>query len=99
MQSFEMPATTPSDFVARVRAELAKRGYDRNLAVRLEGDRLTVAFRWMGTTSFDYQVVETTDGFRADLVSQRISPFHAAFTDRFERYFKQALTELGATIA
>ena len=96
MRSFEMPSTHPSEFVRRVRSGLAERGYDRHLSVSLDGDRLTVTFRWMGTTSFDYRITESGDGFRADLTSRRISPLHAAFIDRFERYFEQALDELGA---
>lgn len=98
MRSFEMPSTTPSEFVRRVRAGLAERGYDRHLAVSLDGDRLTVTFRWMGTTSFGYRITESGGGFRAELASQRISPLHAAFTDRFEQSFEQALDKLGATI-
>lgn len=88
-----------TEFVAVVRDRLAETGYDRHLAVRLDGDRLTIEFRWMGTTRFEYRVEEREKGFRADFVDQRISPLHAAFTDRFEHYFEQALHELGATPA
>ena len=98
MRSFEMSSIKPSEFVRKVRAGLAERGYDRHLSVSLDGDRLTVTFHWMGTTSFDYWITESGDGFRADLVSRRISPLHAAFTDRFEHHFEQALGELGAKI-
>jgi hypothetical protein len=98
MRSFEMSSIKPSELVRKVRAGLAERGYDRNLSVSLDGDRLTVTFHWMGTTSFDYRITESGDGFRADLMSRRISPLHAAFTDRLEHYFEQALDELGAKI-
>ncbi|HSN57786.1 MAG TPA: hypothetical protein VLT32_24170 [Candidatus Sulfomarinibacteraceae bacterium] len=98
MRSFEMSSTTPSEFVRKVRAGLAERGYDRRLSVSLDGDRLTVTFSWMGTTSFGYRITESGDGFRADLTRRRISPLHAAFTDRFERYFERALSEVGAKV-
>ncbi len=97
MQSFEFQSTTPIDFVDRVRAGLAARGYDRNLAITLESDRLIVRFCWLGASSFEYRVTESGDGFRADLVGQRVAPLHAPFADRFEGYFNQALEELGAT--
>jgi hypothetical protein len=96
MRSFELVSTSPDDFVDRVRSGLAARGYDRNLSIRLDADRLVIQFRWMGTTSFEYRVTERGDGFRADLVDQRVAPLHAPFTDRFEGYFDQALEELGA---
>ncbi|HSL16908.1 MAG TPA: hypothetical protein VLB51_03290 [Methylomirabilota bacterium] len=97
MRSFEMSSTNPPEFVRKVRAGLAERGYDRHLSVSLDGDRLVVEFKWMGTTTFEYAVDETADGFRANLVNRRISPLHAAFTDRFEHYFERALSEVGAT--
>ena len=99
MRSFEMPTMQPAEFVARVRGELAERGYDRHLAVNLDGSRLTIEFRWMGTSRFDYRIETREQGFRADLVSERISPLHSAFTHRFEHYFEQALSELDATSA
>jgi hypothetical protein len=96
MHSFEVAAVTPGRFVAKVRDGLAERGYDRHVGVRLAGDRLTVEFRWMGTSCFVYSVTETDRGFRADLVDQSVAPLHTPFADRFEGYFNQALEELGA---
>jgi hypothetical protein len=98
MQSFEMASTSPSEFVHRIRAGLAERGFDRQVMVRLDGDQLIVEFRWMGTSSFEYSVVEGAGGFRADLIDRRVASLHAAFTDRFEHYFEKALDELGAKI-
>ena len=86
----------PAEFVATVRGGLAERGYDRHLTISLDDDRLTIEFRWMGATRFEYRIDERDSGFRADLVGQRIAPLHAAFSDRFEHYFEQALAELGA---
>ncbi len=87
---------TPGAFVTKVRGGLAERGYDRQVGVSLAGDRLTVEFRWMGTSRFLYRVTETGDGFRADLADQAVAPLHAPFADRFESYFNRALEELGA---
>jgi len=89
----------PTEFVAAVREGLAERGYDRHLSVSVDGDRLTIEFRWMGTTRFEYRIDEGETGFRAELVGKRVSPLHAAFTDRFDHYFERALHELGAKIA
>jgi hypothetical protein len=97
MRSFQVPNLTPPELVAKVRSGLAARGYDRQVSVRLDGDRLTIEFRWMGTSSFEYTVLETAGGFRAELASRRVSPLHVAFADRFDHYFERALTELGAT--
>jgi hypothetical protein len=96
MQSFEVPHLTPQAFVEAIRSELASRDYDRHLRVVLVGDRLTVELKWVGTTRFDYRVEPLAGGFRAELVSQRISPFHAAFASRFDDYFEKALAAVGA---
>lgn len=88
----------PTELVAEVSSGLAERGYDRHLAVSLERDRLTIEFRWMGTTRFEYRIDERDAGFHAELVGQRISPLHAAFTDRFEHYLEQAIHELGGKV-
>lgn len=87
----------PAEFITTVRDGLAARGYDRHLTVALDDDRLTIEFRWLGTTRFEYRLDERPRGFRAELVGQRIAPLHTGFSDRFDRYFAQALAELGAT--
>lgn len=97
MRSFDAPSVQPAEFVATVRAGLAERGYDRHLRLDLDGDRLIIEFRWMGTTRFEYRIDEREHGFRAEFVGQRVSPLHAAFADRFEHYFERALHEVGAT--
>jgi len=98
MHSFDLSSTPPTEFVAEVRDGLAQRGYDRHVTVSLDRDRLTIEFRWMGTTRFEYRIDKRETGFRAEFVGQRISPLHAAFSDRFEHYFEQALHELGAKV-
>lgn len=86
----------PIDFVAAIREKLADRDYDRFVTVDLVNDRLSVQLKWMGTTRFDYRIDPEGEGFRAELVSQRVSPFHAPFADRFEGAFEEALAKVGA---
>lgn len=90
---------SPVEFVAAIRAKLAARNFDRYVSVSLDGDRLGVKLRWMGTTRFDYRTSPLGDGFRAELIDQRVSPFHAPFSGRFEGYFEEALANVGAKVA
>ena len=85
----------PAEFVAEVRDKLHEHEFDTYVTISETGDRLVIQFRWMGTTSFEYRITRLDSGFRADLVDQRVAPLHVAFSDRFERYFEEALTKLG----
>jgi len=89
---------SPVEFVAAIRAKLAARDFDRYVSVSLDGDRLGVELRWMGTTRFDYRTSPLGDGFRAELVDQRVAALHAPFAARFEGYFEEALTKVGARV-
>jgi len=88
----------PAEFAKMIRTQLATRGYDRYVSVEFDGERIAVELKWMGTTRFRYRVTPVEDGFRADLVDQRVSPFHAVFSDRFEGYFEEALNNVGAKV-
>ncbi len=88
----------PAEFVGAIRAKLAARDFDRYVSISLDGDRLGVELKWMGTTRFGYRIETAGEGFRAELVSQKVSPFHAPFTDRFEGYFDEALAKVGAHV-
>ena len=88
---------SPSEFVAKIVSELNAREFDRYVSIQLLGDNLTVELRWMGKTRFDYRILPVGDGFRAELIGQRVAPLHAAFSDRFEVYFEKALAKVGAT--
>jgi len=98
MRSFDVPAMKPAEFAAAIRVKLAAREFDRYVSIGLEDDRLAVELRWMGTTRFDYLIMTEGEGFRAELVGQRFSPFHAVFRDRFEGYFEEALAKVGARV-
>lgn len=98
MRSFEVSQLSPSRFVEAIQAQLAARGYDRYVSVDLTGEMLGVAFKWMGTTRFSFRISPGEGGFRAELVDERVSPFHAAFRDRFEGTFEEALNKVGATV-
>ena len=98
MRSFEVPTMRPNDFVEAMRSKLAAKEFDRYVTLDLGGDGLTVELRWMGTTRFDYRVSAVDEGFRAELVGQRVAPLHRAFADRFESYFEEALAKVGARV-
>ena len=97
MRSFEVHDTSPPAFVERMRSALAAKEYDRYVFLDLDGDRLAVELRWMGTTRFDFRVQTVGEGFRADFTGQRVAPLHRAFSDRFEVSFEKALAMVGAT--
>ena len=97
MRSFEVSGMSPSEFVSEIVSEVSAREFDRFLSIRLGGADLTVELRWMGKTRFDYRILPVGDGFRAELIGQRVAPLHAAFSDRFEVYFEKALAKVGAT--
>ena len=97
MRSFEVSGMSPSEFVAKIVSELSAREFDRYVSIQLLGDDLKVELRWIGTTRFDYRILQVGDGFRAELIGQRVAPLHAAFSDRFEGYFEKALAKVGAT--
>jgi len=88
----------PSEFVEKIQKELTARAYDRYVTVSFQGERLVVELRWMGTTRFEYRVIPTGEGFRAQLDRQRVAPIHAAFSGRFEGTFEEALTKAGAKL-
>jgi hypothetical protein len=98
MRSFEVNHMDPVEFVDKIEEELTAREFDRYVTVSFQGERLVVELRWMGTTRFEYRVIPTGEGFRAELDRQRVAPLHAAFRDRFEGYFEEALTKVGATV-
>jgi len=97
MRSFEVSGMSPSEFVSEIVSEISAREFDRFLSIRLAGADLSVELRWMGTTRFDYRILPVGDGFRAELIGQRVAPLHTAFSDRFEGYFERALAKVGAT--
>lgn len=97
MRSFEVNGTSPSEFVSRITSEIAAREFNRYVSVRLDDDALSVVLSYMGTTRFDYRISPADGGFRAELIKQRVAPLHAAFKNRFEGYFEEALAKVGAT--
>jgi len=96
VKSFEVDHGTPAEFIDRVRRELADR--DLNQYVGLEGDEteLVVSFHFMGSTEFRYRFEPEGNGFRAVLSGKKVSPFHAAFRQRFDDRFDQVLAKVGA---
>lgn len=96
MRSFEVENADPERFVARVSAEVEDRELDDVVSVSLVGDRLTVRFMYLGTSTLTYRVVRGERGFVAELEDQRVATFHAPFQGRFEDRFDQVLDTVGA---
>jgi hypothetical protein len=96
MRSFEVENSDPERFVALVSAEVEDRDLGDVVNVQLEGDRLTVRFRYLGTSTLTYRVVRRDQGFVAELEDQRVATFHAPFQGRFEDRFDQVLDRVGA---
>lgn len=99
MRSFEIRDMRPAEFVSKIDHTLVARQYDRYVSIHLKGENLTVEIRWMGTTRFEYGISQMGEGFRAELLDQRIAPLHAPFINRFEGTFEEALAKVGATVA
>ena len=87
-----------AQFVEKIKSQLATREYDRYVSIHLNGADLTVELRWLGTTRFDYRISPLGEGFRAELVRQRVAPLHTTFGGRFETYFEEALAKVGARV-
>jgi hypothetical protein len=96
VKAFELVEGTPADFVGRVTRTLAERGLDEFVSLRVDGSELVARFRWMGTTELRYRMRPTAQGFKADLIDERVSPLHTAFRSRFEEKFDQVLEAVGA---
>ena len=99
VNAFEFEKGSVSDFIARVRSELASRGLADFVTVRHDGGELVVAFRWMGSSELRYRVAERREGFSAELVGEKMSPFHTPFRQRFEDRFEQVISTVGARIS
>lgn len=96
MERFVVPSGEPEEFVERVRREIEARGFGSIASVRLSGARLEVRFSYLGTSVLVYALSGAGEGFRARLVDQRMSAFHAPFRSGFEDRFDQVLSGLGA---
>jgi hypothetical protein len=99
VRSFEVGSQNPQQFAERVRRELGERGLGSQVDLWVEGAELVVRLRWMGTTVLRYLCREAGGGFRAELVEERVSPFHGAFRQPFEERFAEVLERLGARTA
>lgn len=96
MRSFEVDDVDPRGFVARVEAEVEARSLDDVVSVRLDGDRLIVRFRYLGTSELTYRLVTRLKGFVAELENQRVASLHAPFRAPFEDRFDSVLDTVGA---
>ena len=91
-----MDQGNPEEFVVRVERALVERGLGDYINLHLEEPVLVVRFRWMGTSELRYRLTTGGGGFEARLTDEKMSPFHAAFRQRFEYKFDQVLGKVGA---
>jgi hypothetical protein len=96
MKAFVMDQGNPEEFVVRVEQALVERGLSDYIDLHLEEPELVVRFRWMGSSELRYRLTTGGGGFEARLTDERMSPFHAAFRQRFEEKFDQVLGKVGA---
>ena len=96
MKAFVMDQGNPEEFVVRVERALVERGLGDYINLHLEEPVLVVRFRWMGTSELRYRLTTGGGGFEARLTDEKMSPFHAAFRQRFEDKFDQVLGKVGA---
>ncbi len=97
MKSFMVSGASPEDFVKRVAEALSGRELGKIASLALEDGELVISFSRMGTTELHYRVTEEGDGFRAELASENVAPFHAPFRDTFEEKLAEVLRQVGAT--
>ena len=98
MHAFEFADGSIAEFIDRVRRALVERGLAEYVDLNRDGDELVVGFRWMGSSELRYRFSENEAGFRAELSSQRMSPFHAPFRQRFEDQFATVVGSVGAKV-
>ena len=99
MNAFEFDDGSISDFIARVRRELSGRDLADVVTVRQDGGELVVTFHWIGSSELRYLVTERPGGFAAELIGEKVSPFHAPFRQSFEDRFEQVVGGVGARVS
>lgn len=93
MKAFESPTGTVADFVKRVEASLQGRDLGEITKFALNGLELKVIFSKLGTTELKYKIEDRSEGFRAELVSEKVAlthrPLKADITARLARVMER----------
>lgn len=93
MKSFESPTGTVVEFVKRVEASLQGRDLGEITKFALNGLELKVIFSKLGTTELKYKIENRSEGFRAELVSEKVAlthrPLKADITARLARVMER----------
>lgn len=76
MKAFESTSGNISEFVKRVETALQGRDLGEITRFALQGQELQVIFSKLGTTELKYKIETQTEGFRAQLVSEKIALTH-----------------------
>jgi hypothetical protein len=98
VKAFEFDDGTVSEFIDRVQSVLFERGLADHVNLRSDGSELVVEFRWMGSSELRYRISGISNGFRAELNGERISPFHSPFKGQFEDRFEKVVNAVGARV-
>jgi hypothetical protein len=98
VHSFEIPDMSPGRFVDDVVREIARRGLEGYVSVRLDGGELVARISHLGTTILRYVVSGTGNGFTATLYSRRVAPLHAPFRTAFESALERVVSSLGGSV-
>ncbi|MFZ9520049.1 MAG: hypothetical protein ACO3A4_06175 [Silvanigrellaceae bacterium] len=76
MKAFESSEISISELVKRVETALQGRDLGEITRFALKGQELKVVFSKFGTTELTYKVETRSEGFRADLVNEKVALTH-----------------------
>jgi len=76
MKTFESSTGTIADFVKRVETALQGRDLGDITKFALQGQELKVVFSKLGTTELKYKIENRPEGFRAELVGEKVALTH-----------------------
>ncbi|MEN9810992.1 MAG: hypothetical protein RLZZ488_2559 [Pseudomonadota bacterium] len=93
MKAFESSTGTVAEFVKRVETSLQGRDLGEITKFSLSGLELKVIFSKLGTTELKYKIENRSEGFRAELVSEKVAlthrPLKADITARLARVMER----------
>jgi hypothetical protein len=93
VKAFESSTGTVAEFVKRVETSLQGRDLGEITKFSLSGLELKVIFSKLGTTELKYKIENRSEGFRAELVSEKVAlthrPLKADITARLARVMER----------
>jgi hypothetical protein len=93
MKSFETKTHSIHDFIKKIETALSGRDLGDITRFKLQGSELIVVFSKLGTTELKYKILTSGDGFRAELLSEKVAlthrPLKADITARLARVMEK----------